>query len=62
MVIKIRSFCFLVIVVNSRFGRFLHGFQETLPRRTRKMLTAYLKFEQHIDFTCFVLLNFDLFL
>ena len=31
MVIEIRSFSFLVkkIVINSRFGRFLHGFQKT---------------------------------
>ena len=54
MVIETRSFCFLVkkkIVVNSRFGRFLHGFQETFPHRTRKMLNAYVKFKQQSDFT-----------
>ena len=66
MVIETRSFCFLVkkIVVNSRFGRFLHGFHETFPHRTRKVVTAYLKFEQWSDFTFFffVLLTFDLFL
>ena len=62
MVIETRSFCFFV--VNSRFGRFIHGFQETFPHRTRKMLTAYLKFEQQSDLTFFFfcLLNFDLFL
>ena len=62
MVIETRSFCFLVkkkIVINSRFGRFLHGFQETCPHRKRKMLNAYLKFEQQSDLTFFfVLLNF----
>ena len=46
------------IVFNSRFGRFLHGFQETFPHRTRKMLTVYLKFEQN-DFTfCFCFAKF----
>ena len=65
MVIETRSFCFLVkkIVINSRFGRFLHGFQETFPHRKRKMLNAYFKFVQQSDFTFFfVLLNFELFL
>ena len=28
-------------VINSRFGRFLHGIQETFPHRKRKMLNAY---------------------
>ena len=47
------------IVVNSRFGRFLHGFQETFPHRKRKMLNAYFKFVQQSDFTFFfVLINF----
>ena len=47
------------IVVNSRFGRFFHGFQETFPHTKRKMLNAYLKFVQQSDFTfLFVLLNF----
>ena len=57
MVIETRSFCFLVkkIVINSRFGRFVHGFQETFLHRTRKMLNAYLKFEQLSDFTFFSL-------
>ena len=61
MVIETRSLYFLVkkSVVNSRFGLFLHGFQETFPHRTRKMLTVYLKFEPQSDFTFFfVLLNF----
>ena len=35
-------------VVNSRFGRFLHGFQETFPHRERKMLNAYFKFVQQV--------------
>ena len=41
------------IVINSRLGRFLHGFQETFPHRKRKMLNAYLKFVQQSDFTFF---------
>ena len=56
MVIETRSFCFSrekKIVVNSRFGRFLHGFQETFPHRKRKMLNAYFKFVQQSDFTFF---------
>ena len=53
----------LRIVVNSRFDRFLHGFQEIFPHRTRKMLTAYLKFEQQSDFTFFCFAKFcDLYL
>ena len=60
MVIETRSFCFSrekkKILVNSRFGRFLHGFQETFPHRKRKMLNAYFK---KSDFTFFfVLINF----
>ena len=67
MVIETRSFCFSrekKIVVNSRFGRFLHGFQETFPHKKRKMLNAYFKFVQQSDFTFFffVLINFELFL
>ena len=56
MVIETRSFCFSrekKIVVNSRFGRFLHGFRETFPHRKRKMLNAYFKFVQQSDFTFF---------
>ena len=66
MVIETRSFCFSrekKIVVNSRFGRFLHGFQETFPHRKRKMLNAYFKFVQQSDFTFFFVLIFcELFL
>ena len=62
MVIEIRSFSSLVkkkIVINSRFVRFLHGFQKTFPHKKRKMLNAYFKFVQQIDFTIFsVVLNF----
>ena len=62
MVIEIRSFSFLVkkkIVINSRFGRFLHGFQKTFPHKKRKMLNAYFKFVQQSDYTIFsVVLNF----
>ena len=56
MVIEIRSFSFLVkkkIVINSRFGRFLHGFQKTFPHKKRKMLNAYFKFVQQSDYTIF---------
>ena len=47
MVIETRPpvFSLKIIVVISRFGRFLHGFQETFP--------SYLKFEQQCDFTFF---------
>ena len=67
MVIETRSFCSSrekKVVVNSRFGRFLHGFQETFPHKKRKMLNAYFKFVQQSDFTFFfVLINFcELFL
>ena len=62
MVIETRSFCFSrekKIVVNFRFGRFLHGFQERFPHKKRKMLNAYFKFVQQSDFTFFfVLINF----
>ena len=61
MVIEIRSFSFLVkkIVIYSRFGRFLHGFQKTFPHKKGKMLNAYFKFVQQSDFTIFsVVLNF----
>ena len=62
MVIEIRSFSFLVkkkIVIISRFGRFLHGFQKTFPHKNRKMLNAYFKFVQQSDFRIFsVKLNF----
>ena len=65
MVIETRSFFHLwkKVVVNSGFGRFLRGLQETCPRRTRKILSVYLKFEQQrvSDFTLhlfFVLVNF----
>ena len=62
MVIETRSFCSShekKILVNSRFGRFLHGFQETFPHRKRKMLNASFKFIQQSDFTFFfVLINF----
>ena len=65
MVIETRSFCFLIkkIVFNSRFIHFLNSFQETFPHRTRKMLTAYLKFKQS-DFTVFFCFAkfYDLFL
>ena len=60
--IETRSFCFLVkkIVVNSRFGRFLQGFQETFPHRTRKMLTRTTKVILHFFLFCYKLC--DLFL
>ena len=51
------------VVINSRFGRFFHGFQEKFPHRKRKMLNACFKFVQQSDFTFFCFAKFcDLFL